>query len=58
MSGGSGEEKRPIRIATGIRPDIIADRDGTHCGAAVNMRSHRSPSLANWSSTGVRTGYP
>ena len=42
-----------MRHATGERPVMIAARDGTHCGAAVNIRRNLTPSAASLSRCGV-----
>jgi len=43
-----------MRAATGEIPVISETRDGTHCGAEVNMRLKRAPSEAKRSMFGVR----
>ncbi len=59
ISGGSGEEKRPMRTATGERPVMRPVRAGTHCGAIWKALSKRIPSRAKRSRFGVcRTGLP
>ena len=47
------ELSRAMRAATGERPVMIVARDGTHCGAPVNMRRNIMPSAAMRSRLGV-----